>query len=176
LKYVISATITAASSGSGDAGPDGAATATNLQAAAIDEQRVAATVTATISSANGTVVATRTRQVTYRVLTAPPYALVAGVRDVATVGTPSGTTQGDTGGQRAGADTRIHVRLTCTTVTPAIVPFVNDQNPAGNDGLPWGNHAAGAYEVPCATADEPVDAFHDERWSGGDASRTGWSP
>jgi hypothetical protein len=166
--YVVSATITAAS-GSGA----GADVAPSLQAAAIDEQRVSAVVSAAVSDATGAVVGTRSRSLTYRVFAASPYAVIAG--------SSAGADPGDTGGavpdtaEDAAADTRIHVRLTCRTVIANVAPFQNDQQPAGNDGLPWGNAPHAAYETPCTVPEAPADAFADGRWTNGDVNASGWS-
>ena len=56
-----------------------------------------------------------------------------------------------------------------------VVPFANDQQVAGNDGLPWGNAAQAAYETPCTSADSPADVFRDERWTNGDANASAWT-
>ncbi len=175
-RYVVTARIT------DTAGSDGATTgadrdaATNLQTAVIAEQRLSAVVSVTLRSAAGISLGTRTRFLTYRVFGTAPYAVVTGVRDSATVAGSQSAAQGDSGGATGVADTRIHVRLTCRTAIAGVVPFVNDQQTAGNDGLPWGNHAQGAYEAPCHTRDEPVDAFRDGRWTNGDAAASGWTP
>jgi len=166
--YVVRATITAASDGGG-----GTDLARNLQAAAIDEGRVSAVVSAAVSDATGAVIGTRSRYLTYRVFDAPPYAVIAGSSATAGPGDTGGAGPG--AGGIAAADTRIHVRLTCRTAIANVVPFVNDQQPAGNDGLPWGNAAHAAYEAPCTASDAPADAFADGRWSNGDVNASGWS-
>jgi hypothetical protein len=179
FRYRIQATITAGSSSAASGGAD---PASNLQAAVIDEQRVSARVTVTIVGPAGAVLGTRTRFLTYRVFETAPYAVISGSRDSATVNGANSAAQGDSGGSpgtpASGTfdDTRIHVRLTCRTVTDNVVPFTNDQQPAGNDGLPWGNAAQAAYEAPCAGADTPADVFRDENWGNGDTNSTGWTP
>jgi hypothetical protein len=190
FSYTISATITAASN-DGDSLGDGDSiagdSALNVQAAAIDEQRVSARVTTSVMGPESTTLGTRTRFLTYRVFMTAPYALVSGSRDGATVIGAAAAAQGDSGGAASATgarpagpatfdDTRIHVRLACATVTAAVVPFVNDQQLAGNDGLPWGNAPRAAYEAPCASPDAPVDDFVDERWTNGDTDASGWTP
>jgi len=181
FRYIVSAAITGASVPAGISGGEAAA---NLQSAAIDEQRVSAAVTVTVIGADGVALGSRTRALTYRVFSSAPFAIVSGSRDSAAVEGAQSTAQGDTGGAIAAGtpptavsadDTRIHVRLTCSTVVADVVPFVNDQQPVGNDGLPWGNAPQAAYETPCTTADAPADAFRDERWNNGDTNATGWS-
>jgi hypothetical protein len=184
--YTVTATIVAASAGptaatafAGTATSGSEESAANLQTAAIGEQRVSAIVTATITNANGTILGQRARRLTYRVFAAPPYAVVVGARDAAAVDQARTSAPGDTGGVDGGAstarDTRIHVQLTCRTVTPDVVPFANDQQPAGNDGLPWGDTAGAAYEAPCPQTASPADAFVDARWASGDADSGGWA-
>jgi len=183
--YRIRATITA---GSGTGASGGADSASNLQAAVINEQRVSASVTVTIVGSTGAMLGARTRFLTYRVFDTAPYAIVSGSRDSATAIGAASAAQGDSGGAAgtSGADpaspapsgfddTRIHVRLTCRTVITDVVPFANDQQPAGNDGLPWGNAAQAAYEAPCPAADASADVFRDERWGNGDTNATGWT-
>ncbi len=186
--YVVSAAITAASSPSDAAGSDtgGSDMAPNLQAATIDEQRVSAAVSVRIVAPNGTALGTRTRLLTYRVFATAPYAVVSGSRDRATIDGSASAAQGDSGGEapvvadggatEGFADTRIHVQLDCATVIPDVVPLRNDQQVAGNDGLPWGNAAQAAYEVPCATPAVAADAFRSEHWTNGDTDASGWTP
>jgi hypothetical protein len=187
FRYRIRATITA---GSSSGAPGGADAASNLQAAVINEQRVSASVTVTIVGASGAALGTRTRFLTYRVFDTAPYAVISGSRDSATVNGVASAAQGDSGGApgspAGGAespdavpphadDTRIHVRLTCRTVIDNVVPFSNDQQPAGNGGLPWGNAAQAAYEAPCPSADAAADVFREERWDNGDTNSSGWT-
>lgn len=182
FRYYVTATITAASA-AGASGDGGAAA--NLQAAVIDEQRVSAVVNATMTGASGARLGTRTRYLTYRVFATAPFAVISGSRDPATVGGAQPDVQGDSGGlsgtpggaqeHAAFDDTRIHVRLTCGTIITNVVPNVNDQQVAGNRGLPWGNAANAAHEAPCTSPDAPGDAFRDERWLNGDANATGWT-
>jgi hypothetical protein len=174
LTYRVSGTITDASGAATNAAPDAAA---NLQGSIIDEQRISAIVSVQLSGPAGAA-ATRMRFLTYRVFATAPYAIVSGSRDITTVDGSAAAAQGDSGGIAGGAgadDTRIHIRLTCRTITPNVVPFGNDQQAPGNDALPWGNAAQSAYETPCSTPDAPVDAFRDERWHNGDANPTGWT-
>jgi hypothetical protein len=185
FRYTIRATVTSASSASTPA--QGSDPANNLQAAAIDEQRVSALVTVAIVGENGALLGTRTRFLTYRIFDTAPYAVISGSRDLATVNGTRSAAQGDSGGASGATapgggspaagidDTRIHVRLTCRTVIAGVVPFTNDQQVAGNDGLPWGNAANAAYEAPCAGPDAPADDFRDERWGNGNTNRSGWT-
>jgi hypothetical protein len=182
FRYIVSAVITGAMVPDDDSG---AVTATNVQSEAIDEGRLSAAVTVTIVGADGkTALGSRTRMLTYRVFGSAPFAVISGARDSAAVDGAQSAAPGDSGGTIATVgtpadagvdDTRIHVRLTCSTVIDGVVPFVNDQQAAGNDGLPWGNAPAAAYEAPCSTPDVPADAFRDERWTNGDGNATGWS-
>jgi hypothetical protein len=165
FRYVISATITAASSAGDSTGADAVA---DLQATAIDEQRVSAVVTATVIGPSGARLGARTRFLTYRVFGAAPYAVISGSRDIATVNGAQAAAQDDSGGAPgAGSaasgldDTRIHVRLTCSS--------------AGNDGLPWGNAQGEANEAPCVQPDVPADAFRNVRWRNGDTNASGWT-
>jgi hypothetical protein len=183
FRYTIRAAITSAS-GDGTAGGDAAQ---NLQAAFINEQRVSAIVTVSLTAAAGTPLGTRTRFLTYRIFDSAPYAVISGSRDIATVNGARSSAQGDSGGAAGSApavdslpgaafdDTRIHVRLTCRTAIENLVPFSNDQQIAGNDGLPWGNAAQAAYEAPCTGADAAADIFRDERWGNGDTNPSGWT-
>jgi hypothetical protein len=173
FRYTIRASVTSASDTGAASGVDAAP---NLQAAVIDEQRVSALVSVTIVGTAGTPLGTRTRFLTYRVFDTAPYAVISGSRDIATVNGTRSAAQGDSGGAAGSADdTRIHVRLTCRTVIADLVAFSNDQQVAGNDGLPWGNTAQAAYEAPCAGADAPADVFRDERWGNGDTNDSGWT-
>jgi hypothetical protein len=174
--WIVSATITGAARAGSAGGTDALS---NAQTAAIDEGRISANVTVTIVDAAGNAVGTRSRLLTYRVFAAPPYAVISGARDSTAIDGSRHAAQGDSGGAVAtggGDDTRIHAQLTCKTVTPDVVPFTNDQQPAGNDGLPWGNAPQAAYEIPCSTDATPADAFADERWTNGDAGASGWTP
>jgi hypothetical protein len=184
--YRIRAVITAASSpGSASTGSDAAG---NLQASAIDEQRVSAIVTATVFGETGEPLASHSRFLTYRVFGAAPYAVVTGARDIAAVNGTGAAAQGDSGGSAStpapklaapgtevADDTRIHVRLSCQTAIAGVIPFTNDQQPAGNDSLPWGDAPLGAYEAPCASPDAAADTFRSERWTNGDANASGWT-
>jgi len=182
FRYIIGGTITNASDANA-AAPGTPDAAQNLQAAAIDEQRVSAIVSVTFVTPGSSAVGTRTRFLTYRVFDTAPYAVISGSRDMTTENGTQSAAQGDSGGaaaaldsQAAGFDdTRIHVRLTCDTVIKGVIPFANDQQAAGNDGLPWGNAAQAAYETPCTSSDAPADAFRDERWTNGDANTSGWT-
>ncbi len=193
--YVIHAAITDAANvpAPGMAGE----AAVNVQTT-IGESRLSASVSATLSGPQGTVVATRTRLLTYRVLSVMPYAFVSGSRDTTTAGGTRTTAQGDTGGlsapsdssatdstggqpsiDRAAAlhDTRIHVQLTCrTAIVDADPKKHNDQQPIGNDDLPWGNAAGAAHEAPCLQPAAPADAFSDTGWTNGNTNASGWTP
>ena len=151
-------------------------TAHNLQATYLGEARQAEAVTATVTTSAGDVVATRTRYVTFRLFNVPPYALIVAQTDSgAAINTQPGTAPGDTGGldpASGTADTRISVRLACRRIDPQ-----NDQDPAANDGLPWGvganNH--NAHEALCNEATSPVDHFTDGSWSNQNLNTSGWS-
>lgn len=143
------------------------ATLTALQTqTALAEDRVAARMTVTVTSARGVLLAARTQRATVRTFAAPPYALVAGVADAAGGGSaleadsggcnPAQMTQCDPGALSPGAaptpfsDTRIHALLVCR------------EN--GNGGS-----CAGATP-------RPADAFADRGWRNGNVSNSGWTP
>jgi len=153
----------------GATGPD---TAENLQTV-VDEQRVSVELTATITSGSGEVLASGTRQLTLRLFDAQPWVVVTGARDVSTVlgsiHAGEGDTAGQTGAGTASAiaatpnpldpssfqDTSIHVTMTCTNSSANSDPSrpERDDQPPGNDNLPWGVQAQhGAFEAPCQPA------------------------
>lgn len=150
----------------------GQSTAENLQTL-VDEQRISAEVTATITCASGVVIGSGTRELTVRVFDAPPYAIVTGTRDVSTVLGAVRAAEGDTGGVdsaiykiRAAETpdpsdpssykmTTINVSMTCVNSSAN-----NDQSnpssnnkPPGNNNMPWGVQAVHrAFEAPCEPA------------------------
>lgn len=153
-----------------EAGSSTLATADNLQTA-VDEQRISAEVTATITNATGTVLGTGTRELTVRVFDVPPWAIVTGARDVTTVIGSVHAAEGDTAGVDANGapsdsynatpdpvnpsqykNTVIYAKMTCTNSVangdqgnPKI-----DNQPPGNNDMPWGVQAIGrAFEAPC---------------------------
>ena len=158
---------------SGSGSGAGQSKAVNLQTALIDEQRVSVHVIASISSAKGDVLAERTRDVTFRVFNAAPYAVVVGSYDVTSQLGAETATQGDTGGNLPFIvplnglpvrpdfrypdnyrDTTLHVSLTCQNSAQnsnQTIPYV-DNHPAylgeNAPNLPWGVRGF-AYEVPC---------------------------
>jgi hypothetical protein len=171
--------ITGSTSFAASAGDEKAATdaAENLQVL-VDEQRISAEVTATITNNSGVVLGSGTRQLTLRVFDAPPWAIVTGTRDVSTVLGPIDAVEGDTAGTKAGSatgqakpdaspdpndpsgfkDTTIKVTMTCSNSAgndDQEAPFRDNQEP-GNYHLPWGVQLLGrAYEAPC----QPKYAF-----------------
>jgi hypothetical protein len=182
FRYAITATITAASAADAGSGTDAA---TNLQAAVIDEQRVSAIVSATVTGPAGNPLGTRTRYLTYRVFDTAPFAVISGSGDSAAANGAQSSAEGDSGGAAGGPartpkgdeleDTRIHVLVTCGTIIPNVVANVNDQQVAGNRGLPWGNAANAAHETACQTKETSADVFRDERWLNGDGNSSGWT-
>ena len=126
-----------------------------------------------------------------------PYALVSGSRDTTTVDGARTTAQGDSGGLAAPSDTnavdpnaqppaagsaaaqhdtRIHAQLACRTAIADLDPAKhNDQQPAGNDNLPWGNANAQAHEAPCLQPALPADAFAPKIWTNGNTNASGWT-
>jgi hypothetical protein len=146
-------------------GPD---LAQNLQAA-LNENRISATVTATITDQNGDVESSRTRLVTVRVLEAPPFAIVTGERDAATIANNIGSEEGDTGGYMSSTvvnfqatpdpsapsyvkDTTLRVTMSCSNSKENdsdSSPFANNHSP-GNDFKPWGTSGGSGFETPCA--------------------------
>jgi len=165
ISFRVTGSTTAGPAGS-LAGPD---VALNLETA-VDEQRVAGEVTASVRAADGSVVGSGTRDVTLRVFDAAPWAVVTGIRDVGAVLGSVHAAQGDTGGvdganadgggtatpdpshPAADTDTRIRVTMTCVNSdanADQAHPF-RDNWPPGNNGMPWGVQAVhGAYEAPC---------------------------
>jgi hypothetical protein len=148
-------------------GPD---LAQNLQIDVINEQRVAAAVTLTMTGrSSGETMGSRTRYLTIRVLRLPPYAIVSGVRDYQTVNGRFTAAEGDTGGVPAdvemrGAsrdlaspnpnepdqyrDTTIKIIVECHDVQSRPDPMAAN-GATQNDGLPWGVNSSRAYEAPC---------------------------
>jgi hypothetical protein len=196
-------------------GANGPALARALQRSVIDEERIAGSVSVRVLDPAGTVIAARTRAVTVRVFDAAPYAIVAGVRESTVLAGTRTAAQGDDGGTapRDGTaeladepapdpahpdryrDTRIKVDMDCAEASPHFDendPFADD-DPAGDDGLPWGVSGA-AFEVPCAPAYAksitlnappgstypanpfPIDAFAQAGWTTGETSDGAWSP
>ena len=157
--------INGSSSPTASPGPD---VAQNLQVDVIDEQRLSAEVSVTLTSrSTGEVVGSKTRDLTFRVLRVSPYAVVSGSRDLTTVNGRFGAAQGDNGGTPrttlligskfndatpdpahpdAYHDTTVKVDVTCRNVAPISDPM-NANSPKQNDGLHWG--AIPAYEEPC---------------------------
>jgi hypothetical protein len=147
----------------------GQSTAENLQTL-LDEQRISAEVTSTITNASGVVIGTGTRELTARVFDAPPYAIVTGTRDVSSVIGSIHAVEGDTGGVNTTQsnnyqpatpnpaspwlyqDTSIKVKMTCqnSTVNADQSDPGADNHPPGNNDKPWGvQDTHGAFEAPC---------------------------
>ena len=144
--------------------------AVNLQRSLIDEQRVSVQIIAAISTAKGDHLGDRTRDVTFRVFNAAPYAVAVGSYDVSSELGSAKATQGDTGGDKQPGisfgnrtpdpqkpdefrDTTIQVTLACqnSVKNKSQDPYV-DNNAAyvgpNASNLPWGV-TAHAYETPC---------------------------
>jgi hypothetical protein len=156
--------------------------AENLQTT-VDEQRISAEVTSTVTTAAGAVLGTGTRELTLRVFDVPPWAIVTGTRDLSSVLGSLQSTEGDTGGVRplkfdqlvkapdpshpgAYTDTAISVTMTCANSalnSDEQIPL-NDNRPPGNNDMPWGVQAIRrAFEAPCQpqyglAADHPAPA------------------
>jgi hypothetical protein len=152
----------------------GASLAKNLQEA-VRENRISATISATLADRDGTIVARAARLATIRVFDAPPYAILSGVRDATTIASNVGAAQGDTAGApaessgggasiapptpdparpAADTDTTISVTMTCSNSNAndnPSQPFADDNAP-GNDGEPWGVSGGSGFEAPCAPA------------------------
>ena len=150
----------------------GQSQAVNLQRALIDEQRVSVQIIATINTARGDQLGDRTRDVTFRIFNAAPYAVAVGSYDVNSELGSAKATQGDTGGDHqtelanSGVerhpdpqnpdhfkDTTIHVAVTCQNSPQNMSsdPYANNHLAyAGPNApnLPWGV-TAHAYETPC---------------------------
>jgi hypothetical protein len=160
---------TTAPSPKGDAATAGQSTAENLQTL-VDEQRISAEVTATITNASGVVIGSVTRELTARVFDAPPYAIVTGTRDASTVLGSEHAAEGDTSGiyaigKSSGGNatpdpanpssykvTVIRVKMTCTnsSANNDQTDPVADNKPPGNNNMPWGVQAVHrAFEAPC---------------------------
>jgi hypothetical protein len=173
------ATISYAVVGSSAGSTSGPDPAQNLQVA-VNENRIAGTVTATITSADGTIQGSRTRAVTLRIFDASPFAVLTGARDATTIAGSVGAGEGDTGGYRdvgrfaliatpnpdlpsQDKDTLILVTMSCKNsiensdqTTPQ-----NDNKSPGNDAKLWGASGGTAFEAPCSptyvfSADPPV--------------------
>jgi hypothetical protein len=182
-----SLTISFAVAGSTANATQGASIAANLQDA-LHENRVSATISATLADRSGAIEAAATRLATIRVFDAPPYAILTGVRDATTMAGSIAAAQGDTAGApradanaaasnapptpdparpAADTDTTISVTMTCSNSSAndnASQPF-SDDNAPGNDGEPWGVSGGSAFEAPCdptyafsATPSVPADA------------------
>ncbi|MBD5634334.1 MAG: hypothetical protein IAI49_07625, partial [Candidatus Eremiobacteraeota bacterium] len=92
-------TISYAVVGESAASATGSDVAQNLQAA-LNENRIAGTVTATITDRSGNVESSHTRMLTARVFDAPPFAILSGARDATTMANSIQSAQGDTAGYR----------------------------------------------------------------------------
>jgi hypothetical protein len=143
-------------------------TAENLQTA-VDEQRISAEVTSTVTTASGAVLGTGTRELTLRVFDVPPWAIVTGTRDLSSVLGSLRAAEGDTGGARPSQlvsahkapnlsapggyiDTAIGVTLTCanSALNSDQQSPLSDNQPPGNNNMPWGVQAIRqAFEAPC---------------------------
>jgi hypothetical protein len=167
------ATISYAVVGSSAGSTSGPDPAQNLQVA-VNENRIAGTVTATITSADGTIQGSRTRAVTLRIFDASPFAVLTGARDATTIAGSVGAGEGDTGGYRVDAraqfnatpnpaypwaakDTSIEVSMTCSNSannSNQTQPSQDNHSP-GNDSTMWGKSGGTGFEAPCA----PTYAF-----------------
>jgi hypothetical protein len=116
---------------------------------AVEEQRVAAIVTATVSNAGGAFVASLSRHVTLRTFGAWPYAALSGSDEPTLDGYAVGDFAGACAGGPCGADSRIHAVLQCS----------DPGNPSACQGQP-----------PL-----PVDDFKDTKWHDANADKAGWS-
>jgi hypothetical protein len=165
----------------------GASLAENLQDA-LHENRISATISATLVDRRGAIEASAARRATIRVFDAPPYAILSGVRDATTIASSVGASQGDSAGSpatgeaadgsiapptpdparpAADTDTTISVMMTCSNSSAngnESRPF-SDNNAPGNDGEPWGVSGGSGFEAPCeptyalsATPSIPSDA------------------
>lgn len=124
----------------------GTVTASALQAApAVQEGRIAVSVSAVVRGADGTPLANRTHLVTLRTLAVAPYAVVTGLLDGAGVPIEE---QGDSGGAFAGDDTRIHAVLLCA----------DGGSGACNGATP-----------------RPADWYRDQTWEPGTEAAPGWN-
>jgi hypothetical protein len=146
-------------------GPDPVA---NLQTA-LRENRVSGEIVATITDSGGAIVATESRSVTVRVFDAAPFAVLTGNRDVLASAGSTQAEEGDTGGyidpshyqyratpnpaQPASLkDTSIRVTMACSNSdqNKNENDAFADNNPPGNDSLPWGLNGGHGFETPCA--------------------------
>jgi hypothetical protein len=161
-------TVTYAVAGSSIATTNGPDPAQNLQVA-LAENRIAGTVTATITDAAGNIESARTRFVTIRVFNAAPFAVLTGARDATSMAGSAQAAEGDTGGYRdslegtyratpnpenpsVAKDTTLTVTMTCTNSTQnsdSYHPFLDNHSP-GNDARQWGASGGSAFETPCA--------------------------
>lgn len=149
----------------------GSSTARNLSAI-VEEQRVSATLSVTLTDAAGArAYAASSREITLRVFAASPYAIVTATRDVAATAGASGTFEGDSAGFEASpapsdaasaqpaasdpaayTDTAIGVAVDCSQ------PAGTSETLASSDGtrelvaLRRGGDLAYAFRVPCSPA------------------------
>jgi hypothetical protein len=148
--------------------------ALNLQTL-VDEQRIGAEITATVTNDAGAVLGSGTRDITVRVFDEPPWAIVTGTRNATSVLGSEQAAEGDTAGTEIVdalgkpeieaspdpktpadfKDTVINVTMSCTNSAGNNDPAhpEQDDHAPGNGGLPWGVQRSGrAYEAPCTPA------------------------
>ena len=124
--------------------------ALNVQAQPrIVEQRLAATVSAVVTTGSGSPVATVTRRVTLRTLATWPYVTLSGAEEPSVEGIPVGDFAGSCTGGACGDDSRVHAVLSCSD--PA--------QPQKCQGQPY----------------VPVDQFTSPPWYDANAAAAGWS-
>lgn len=125
-------------------------TAYNLQTNThVGEQRLAAVVTAVVTSRAGPVVAQLSRHVTLRTLAQWPYVAVSGTDEPTVDGYAVDDFAGSCSGGACGSDSRLHAIEVCSDPS---------------------NPALCAGQTP-----QPVDAFVNRAWHDSNVDSTGWS-
>ena len=125
-------------------------TALNVQGQPqVAEQRLAATVSAVVTTASGVPVAQLRRRITVRTLAAWPYATLSGSDEPSVEGIAVGDFAGSCSGGACGDDSRVHAVLSCSD--PAQPQLCQGQGYI------------------------PVDAFTSPPWYDANAAPAGWS-
>jgi hypothetical protein len=146
----------------------GADLAKNLQVD-VAENRLSAIVAIETTDDRANVVSRESTFVTVRIFNSPPFAILTGTRISNSIAGQQNAFDGDTGGYhenlRGGTqatpdplnpsidkDTSISILMSCSNSASnqnQDAPMTDNNSP-GNDMLPWGYHALGAFEAPCA--------------------------
>ena len=146
--------------------------ATSVQShPAIAEGRVAATITETVSAADGAALAVRTEYVTLRTFGVPPYAAIDGMTDASAARDVS--LEGDAGGCDPTAPSTCDANNASTGSTPAPVALMNPGDTrihALRECVAGGTGACAQQFVSADPANTPPSA-----WYNANAQSNGWS-